>query len=46
MIGVFMVVLIGFMALLFIATRPVSDERNHPGGAILDLEEDPPKSLT
>jgi hypothetical protein len=46
MISVFMVVLIGLMALVFIATRPVRDEQNHPGGAILDLEEDPPKSVT
>jgi hypothetical protein len=44
--NVFIGVLIGLMALLFIATRPVRDERTHPGGAILDLEEDPLKSVT
>jgi hypothetical protein len=46
MISGFLVVLIGLMALLFVATRPVRDERNYPGGGILDLEEDPPKSVT
>jgi hypothetical protein len=46
MISGFLVVLIGLIALLFVATRPVRDERNYPGGAILDFEEDPPKSVT
>jgi hypothetical protein len=46
MISVFMGVLIGLIALLFIVTRPVRDARNYPGGAILDIEEDPPRPLT
>jgi hypothetical protein len=38
MIGVFLVVSTGIIALLFIATRPVRDARNYPGSAILDPE--------
>jgi hypothetical protein len=40
MIGVFLVVSTGIIALVFIATRPVPDARNYPGSAILDPEED------
>jgi hypothetical protein len=41
-IGDFLVVSIGLVALLFIATRPVHDPRDYRGGAILDWEEDEP----
>jgi hypothetical protein len=42
MIGVFLVVSMSLVALLFIATRPGHDARNYSGGAILDLEENEP----
>jgi hypothetical protein len=42
MIGGFLVVSIGVVALLFIATRPVHEPRDYRAGAILDWEEDEP----
>jgi hypothetical protein len=38
----FLAASIGVITLWFIATRPVYDARDHPGGGILDSEEDEP----
>jgi hypothetical protein len=43
MISILLVASIGVIALWLIATRPIRDARNPPGGAILDFEEDEPR---
>jgi len=42
-ISVFLLISIGLIALLFIATWPVRGARDYSGGAILDFEENEPR---